>query len=110
MSFSKHNWKNSDIHFFTGLTYFMDTEFLENKIPKQTQKSLTEKYEDSLFYQLNSNTKYFNLLFEDFIKVMKDINKYIPKEWEIHIPVPQRNVKKRKLFSFLDEEEEMNEQ
>ena len=40
----------------------------------------------------------------------KDINKYIPKEWEIHIPVPQRNVKKRKLFSFLDEEEEMNEQ
>ena len=32
MSFSKHNWKNSDIHFFTGLTYFMDTEFLENKI------------------------------------------------------------------------------
>lgn len=39
----------------------------------------------------------------------KDIQKYIPKEWEIHIPVPQRKVKKRNLFSFLDEEEEMNE-
>ena len=32
MNFSKHNWINSDIHFFTGLTYFMNTEFLENKI------------------------------------------------------------------------------
>lgn len=30
--------------------------------------SMTEKYEDSLFYQLNSNAKYFNLLFDDFIK------------------------------------------
>ena len=32
MNFLKHNWINSDIHFFTGLTYFMNTEFLENKI------------------------------------------------------------------------------
>ncbi len=29
---------------------------------------MTEKYEDSLFYQLNSNAKYFNLLFDNFIK------------------------------------------
>ena len=26
--------------------------------------------------------------------------------WEIKIPVPQRNIKKRNLFSFLDEENE----
>ncbi|MBR6298784.1 MAG: MarR family transcriptional regulator [Candidatus Gastranaerophilales bacterium] len=26
------------------------------------------KYEDSLFYQLNSNAKYFNLLFDNFVK------------------------------------------
>ncbi len=26
------------------------------------------KYEDSLFYQLNSNSRYFNLLFEQFFK------------------------------------------
>jgi len=26
------------------------------------------KYEDSLFYQMNSNTRYFNLLFENFFK------------------------------------------
>ena len=39
----------------------------------------------------------------------KQIEKYVPQVWEVHIPVPQRQVKKRKLFSFLDEEEDMNE-
>lgn len=29
---------------------------------------MPEKYEDSLFYQLNSNSRYFNLLFEQFFK------------------------------------------
>ena len=32
VNLSKHNWKKSDIHFLTGLTYFMNTEFLENQI------------------------------------------------------------------------------
>jgi hypothetical protein len=32
MNFSKHNWQKSDVHFLTGLTYFMNTEFLENQI------------------------------------------------------------------------------
>ena len=36
----------------------------------------------------------------------KEINKYIPQTKEIHIPVPQRKIKKRNLFSFLDEEED----
>lgn len=36
----------------------------------------------------------------------KEINKYIPKIKEVHIPIPQRKIKKRKLFSFLDEEGE----
>ena len=30
---------------------------------------------------------------------------YVPQVQEIRIPIPQRKVKKRKLFSFLDEEE-----
>lgn len=34
------------------------------------------------------------------------VNDYIPKVKEITIPVPQRQVKKRKLFTFLDEETE----
>ena len=35
----------------------------------------------------------------------KDIENYKPEEIVIHIPAPQRNIKKRKLFTFLDEEE-----
>lgn len=35
----------------------------------------------------------------------KDIESYKSKEIVIHIPAPQRNIKKRKLFTFLDEEE-----
>jgi hypothetical protein len=37
----------------------------------------------------------------------KDISLYQPKVREIVISVPERKVKKRNLFSFLDEEEEM---
>jgi len=36
----------------------------------------------------------------------KHIENYIPTEEVVTIPVPQRKLKKRKLFSFLDEEEE----
>lgn len=35
----------------------------------------------------------------------KDITMYVPTVKEIVIPNPQRQVKQRKLFSFLDEEE-----
>lgn len=38
----------------------------------------------------------------------KDISNFIPKEKVITISPPQRKIKKRKLFTFLDEEE-MNE-
>ena len=34
----------------------------------------------------------------------KVIENYVPTQKVIHIPVPQRNLRKRKLFSFLDEE------
>ena len=33
---------------------------------------------------------------------------YQPKVIEVVIERPERKIKKRKLFSFLDEEEEMN--
>lgn len=36
----------------------------------------------------------------------KVIQEYVPKVKEIVIPIPQRQIKKRKLFSFLDEEVE----
>lgn len=34
----------------------------------------------------------------------KNIHEYVPTVREVRIPVPQRNVRKRKLFAFLDEE------
>ena len=38
----------------------------------------------------------------------KQLDDYVPVEKIIHIPVPQKKLKKRKLFSFLDEELEEN--
>lgn len=32
LSFNKHNWQKSDIHFFTGLCHLLDMTFLENQI------------------------------------------------------------------------------
>lgn len=39
---------------------------------------------------------------------VKQLDDYVPVEKVIHIPVPQKKLKKRKLFSFLDEELEEN--
>lgn len=38
--------------------------------------------------------------------VGKDIKNYVPVVKEIHIPIPQRKITKRNLFSFLDSEVE----
>lgn len=38
------------------------------------------------------------------------VEAYVPKVIEIKIPTPQRNINKRKLFSFLDEEDVNNAQ
>lgn len=37
-----------------------------------------------------------------------EVNLYVPKVIEISIPRPQRKVKKRELFTFLDEDQEVN--
>ena len=36
----------------------------------------------------------------------KVVQEYVPVVKEIVIPIPERKIKKRKLFAFLDEEEE----
>ena len=38
----------------------------------------------------------------------KDLNEYIPKDIEVTIKSPQRQIEKRPLFNFLDDEEEEN--
>jgi hypothetical protein len=47
---------------------------------------------------------YYNLWLAKQKNENKELEKYIPQTIEIRIPVPQRNVKKRSLFTFLDEE------
>ena len=55
-------------------------------------------YQDAFNY-------YYALWQAEQIHKDKDINNYIPKIKEIKIPPPECKIKKRKLFSFLDEEE-----
>ena len=47
---------------------------------------------------------YYTLWLANQKNETKDIAEYIPKVREITIPIPQRKIKKRKIFSFLDEE------
>lgn len=51
---------------------------------------------------------YYNLWLAKQKNEKKDLNQYIPEVIEIHIPVPQRNIPRRKLFNFLDEEERIS--
>ena len=47
---------------------------------------------------------YYNLWLAKQKNAEKEISDYIPEVIEIRIPSPQRSIKKRNLFSFLDEE------
>ena len=35
MNFTKHNWQQSDVHFFTGFSFIINTEFLETQVQTQ---------------------------------------------------------------------------
>lgn len=57
-------------------------------------------------YVYQSAYRYYYALWEAQQKNKdKVVDEYVPTVKEIIIPVPQRQVKKRKLFTFLDEEE-----
>ena len=53
-------------------------------------------------------TYYFLFLFIVLLtgQLHNVMQEYIPVVKEIVIPIPERKIKKRKLFAFLDEEEE----
>ena len=48
---------------------------------------------------------YYNLWLAKQRNEQKDMSQYIPEIIEVKIPVPQRKINKRKLFTFLDDEE-----
>ena len=47
---------------------------------------------------------YYSLWLANQKNENKDINQYVPTVREVRIPIPQRNIRKRKLFTFLDDE------
>ena len=48
---------------------------------------------------------YYDLWLAHQVNEDKEIQQYVPKVIEIVIPLPKRQPYRRKLFSFLDEEE-----
>lgn len=62
-------------------------------------------------YVYNDAFNYYYAIWEaqqkqEHISDAASLQEYIPKVIEVHIPTPKRQEMKRKLFSFLDEEEE----
>lgn len=51
---------------------------------------------------------YYSLWLAEEQNKTKDLNDYIPKDIVVVIPSPQRQIEKRKMFTFLDEEEHIN--
>lgn len=70
----------------------------------------TEKANNSIgiveFQYQNAYNYYYSIWQANQHNKDKVIQDYVPIQKTIHIPVPERNLRKRKLFTFLDEEEE----
>lgn len=52
---------------------------------------------------------YYSLWLAEQENKKKNLDEYIPKDIVVVIPSPQRQIEKRKLFTFLDEEEKEND-
>lgn len=80
-----------------ALYYFY--EIKKNDISKANQGVAIIPY----IYQESYNY-FYSLWLANQQNENKDISNYKPKERIVRIPVPQRKVKRRKLFTFLDKE------
>ena len=92
----EYNFTYSGIH--KALVYFHKIQ----KNPLQDEKGIAIVpfiYKDAYNY-------YYAIWEAQQKNANKCIEDYIPKIREIRIPIPQRQVEKRPLFSFLDEEGE----
>ena len=117
------------------IKYLYHTDTLDPKISKQIQKLVNmpnSKYTYSgiqralqYFYEVKKNplpadtmtigivewiyqdayNYYYNLWHAQQLNKDKDIGSYIPQVKEVAIPSPERKIKKRKLFAFLDRED-----
>ena len=60
------------------------------------------------YYYNTAQNYYYDIWLANSINEEKNLEEYKPKEIEVHITPPQREVQKRKLFTFLDEEANIN--
>ena len=93
---SKYNYSYSGIH--RSLEYFYVIK--GNNIEKSNGGIGIVPY----VYQ-DAYNHYYNLWLAKEKNKGKDFTLYAPNVIEVKIPPPQRKVKKRKLFTFLDEDE-----
>ena len=92
----KYNFTHSGI--LKALIYYYDVK--KNSIEKARGIGIVPFiYKDAYNY-------YFSLWEAQQKNITKVIDNYIPEVVEVHIPSPQKKVYKRKLFSFLDCEED----
>ena len=61
---------------------------------------------DGSFVVWNENIKSIDLSKVNDEEIPKIIEEYKPKVKEVVIPIPKRKVRKRRLFAFLDEEDD----
>lgn len=85
------------------LVYFYDVK--ANPVPDRPSVGIIPYlYEEAKEY-------YKKLYYSTLYNQKRDMNNYIPKEEKVTIPIPHREtIKKRNLFTFLDEEGEDNKQ
>jgi hypothetical protein len=93
---NKYNYTYSGIH--RSLEYFYDIK--GNSIEKANGGIgiVPFIYQDAYNY-------YYNLWLAKERNKNKNIQEFIPKTVEVKIPPPQRKIKVKKKFTFLDEEE-----
>ena len=92
----EYNFTYSGIH--KALVYFYDVKGNSIEKAKGGIGIVPFIYQDAYNY-------YFSLWQAQQKNEDKVIEMYIPTIKEVVIPVPQRKLRKRKLFTFLDEEE-----
>lgn len=93
---SDYNFTYSGIH--KALVYFYEVQGHSTDKANGGIGIVPYVYKDAYNY-------YYSLWLAQQKNETKIIQEYVPIEKVVHIPIPERKIKKRKLFSFLDEEE-----
>ena len=93
---NKYNYSYSGI--YRSLEYFYEIKGNSKEKANGGIGIVPYVYQDAYNY-------YYNLWLAKERNKGKDVKEFIPKTIEVKIPPPQRKIKVKKKFTFLDEEE-----